>query len=238
MALAFEVFNSSSAAGVSSKTIALNTSGANRIALIFVLLSDAGSGIPVVSSVSDANGLVWAKYSALSVVTETMRMEVWWAYAAAQQTANTVTVTSNVSSLGFGLGVGAISGVPATRFTAPFDADISLPATATNPSATPANASVTFSTHDDQTVGVATWISIGVNTNNTTTPAGWTILVDLNFNGTGAVAHKLRIFAQVYGAQQVSTVADFGSVVHWGLSLTAVGGNLIFPHQQVVSAGW
>lgn len=238
MALAYEVFNSSSAASVSSSTIALNTSGVNRIALIFVLLSDVGSGIPQVTSVSDANGLTWAKYTDFTVISETIRMEVWWAYAAAQQTANTVTVTSNVSSRGFGLGVGAISGVPATRFTTPFDADPSLPSTASNPSGTPANASVTFSTHDAQTVGLATWISIGVNTNNTTTPSGWTILIDLNFNGTGSVAHKLRVFAQVYSAQQVNTVADFGSVVHWGLSLDAVGGNFIFPHQQAISAGW
>lgn len=238
MSLGFETFNSSSANNTTTNTVALNTSGVNRIALIFACVSDIGSGIPHVTGISDANGLTWAKYSALDVTTDGFRIELWWAYAAAQQTANTVTVTTNVNARGLGLGVGAISGVPATRFATPFDADVSLPATATNPSGTPANASVTFSTHDNQTVGIAMWGANQTNTNNNTTPAGWTGVLDLDFNGTGSVAQKLRVWAQVYNAQQVGTVADFGSTVHWGLSLAAIGGNLIFPHQQAISVGW
>lgn len=244
MALGMEVFNSSSVADASSSTINATTMGTNRIILVFVHTVSKDGGVrPTVTSVSDANGLTWAKYtnydfSSADPTNINQHMEVWWAYAAAQQTSNTITVSVSTAARGIGLGVGAISGVPAARYTAPFDADPSMPAKSQNPSETPADPTATFSTHDSHTVGLAVWGSARHNVNSPTTPSGWTSLISLSFNGQGSVAQKLFVYGIVYAAQQVSTTVDLGSVIDWGFIVGAAGGDPIFPHSQVNCPGF
>lgn len=243
MTLAVEVFNSASAAGSTTAAINCNTSGLNRIVLIFICLNSdvLPAARPTVSSVT-ATGLTFAKYTSLNFDTASVdsrcRLEVWWAFAAAQQTANPVTVTVSPSARGIGLGVGAVSNVPPTRWTLPFDADPSLPVTSTNPSDTLADAAHTWSSHDAQVVGFTVWGSATQNTNGTSTPAGYTLQIDLNFNGTSFIAQKLRVYAEVFNAQQVSTITDLGTCKDWGLISFAVGGNFIFPQGKALSVGW
>lgn len=244
MALGAEVFNSSSVAGATASTINLNTSGVDRIALIFAhVVSQNASARPTIVSVADANGHTWTKYTSLDFDSDNptdvkQRLEIWWAYCATAQVADTVTVTASANCRGIGLAVGAISGVPATRFTGPFDADPTLPATATNPSATPAAASVTFSTHDAHTVGIIAWAAAITNANVPDTPSGWTNQISLAFNGTGTVNQKLYIYTQVFSAQQVSIAPSLGSKVEWGMMAFGAGGDPIFPHAYANCAGF
>lgn len=240
MALGMEVFNSASQASVGTLDINLNTSGPNRIALIFV--ETDGATRRTVSSVTDTNSLTWAKYKSLDFDSEDpsghkQRLEIWWAFAAVAQVANPVTVTLSGSANGIGLAVGAISGVPATRWAAPFDADPSLPVTATNPSATPADATVTFSTHDTEDAALLVWGAVITN-QASAAPAGYSALIELAFNGASAVKQKLSVYGKVYNAQQTSISPSLGSLENWGLIAAAVGGTPIFPHGQAVSAGF
>lgn len=244
MALGAEVFNSSSVAGATANTINLNTSGVDRIALIFVhLVSQNASARPTVVSVADANGHTWAKYTHLDYDSDNptdvkQRTEIWWSYCATAQVADTVTVTASANCRGIGLGVGAISGVPATRYTSPFDADPSLPATNTNPSASGAAASLSLSTHDSQTVGIIIWNAAITNANTPADPATWTPQIGFSFNGTGTVAQKMWVYTQVFNAQQTSLAVTLGSLKEFGMIGFAVGGTPIFPHQFVNCAGF
>lgn len=245
MTVALEVFNDSSVAGASSHTINLNTSGVNRIAVLFVSLcsQDSPAARPTVTGVSDANGLTWALYTSYNFDSSDptnikQRVEVWWAYAAAQQTANTVTVTVSPQSRGIGLGIGAVSGVPATRYTAPWDADPSLPVKASNPSAGSADTTQTFSTHDSNTAMFAIFGAAITTANDPDIPSGWTQYIDLSFLGTGTVRQKLYVMGKVFSSQQTNTTVDMGDKVEWGVIVAGVGGTPIFPHTHFPVAGF
>lgn len=238
MSQAFEVFNQAQAGDASSGTISLSTMGTSRIVLLFVH-TDAATR-RTVSSVSDTNGLTWALYKAYNFDSEDptnhkQRLEVWWAYAAAQQTANTVTVTLSGSSAGPSLVIGAVTGVDPSRFTSPFDADASLPATQSNPSGTSTDATLTFSTHDSHDAVLSVFAS-NITNIPPTTPAGYTALATLNY--ANSVRMILFVYGKVYTAQQVNTVVNMGSTKDWGIEIFAIGGDILFPHGQAAIAGF
>lgn len=241
MALGFEVFVQSFPAGDgTSNTISLSTSGTNRIALLFVNNVSVTTR-RTVTSVTDANGLTWHLYQGLNYNTEDAtifgRLEIWWAYCAAQQSANTVTVTISGTAHGPNLGIGSVSGVPPTRFTNPFDVDPSLPGTATNPSATAAAASFTFSTHDSADVSFAVLAGAVTTSASATAPTGYTQLVAIN-NLVSFSRVTLYVFAKVLSAQQVGTFITMGNSVDNGTMTFAVGGDLVYPHMIASTPGF
>lgn len=240
MAQTFETFSQTAGTGgISSATVALNTSGINRILVLFVH-TDAATRRSV-TSVSGGSGLTWALYTAKDWDSEDttnhkQRLEIWWAYAAAQQTSQTITVNLSGNSNGPDLAVGAITGVDPSRYTGPFDADPSEPAFASNPSSTFADAIVTFSTHDTHTAQICVYASDITTSNTPSTPSGYTQLVNLNHaDPTRMITF---VYGKIYSAQQVNTSVDMGNTSDWGVLAFAIGGDTIFPHSQVNCAGF
>lgn len=113
MALAVE--NSATDA---SASVNYSTSGANRIVCLF---AKYGGPSEAPTGVSDTGGLTWVKRKSVNVAT--IGVDLWYAVAAAQQTAKTITVTgtsSNQRSTVF-----SISGA---NINVPFDDNATLPA--------------------------------------------------------------------------------------------------------------
>lgn len=248
MSMGTEVWNVNSGPAdtdISSLTIPLSTSGTNRIAVLIVKTNNTSTH-RAVSSVTSGGGLTWALYTAYdfnSSGTSQQRIEVWWAYCAAQQTANTVTVTLAGSSGGIALAIGAVSGLPASRYTNPFDADPTLPGKTSNPSTSSADASQTFSTAADQQVVIAIWGSAITNIGNGTdsvsmSSQGFAQQGTVSTDGTAIISSKLEVYTKVNAVQQVSVTVNMGSTKNWGMVLVAVGGNIIFPHAYVNCGGF
>src|ERR1035437_6820012 len=114
--------------GASSATIPVTSGGTDRIVVVHICTERNATPRRTVTSVTAA-GLTFAKRKDLDVgdIYGTS-VEVWWAYAAAQQTALTITVTMSgvINS-----GTHAIFGVSGcTNFTDPWTANSSVPKTA------------------------------------------------------------------------------------------------------------
>lgn len=242
MSLATETWVSVSGASVSSKAIALNNMGTNRIVVLAIhTVSDDSAAAKSVTGVADSNGLTWTRYTsfvfASSSTSVFQRLEIWWAYAAAQQTSNTVTVTLSGTAWGVNLGIGNISGVATGRFALPWDTDGSLPATNSNPSSTPADGTYTFSTHDSHDVGYAVFASV-ISGDSPGAPSGWTKVIDETVSNGGVGFMQLQVYIQIFASQQIGTVVDFGSQRNFGFIGAAAGGDQIFPFQQCASVGF
>lgn len=242
MSLATETWVSVSGASVSSKTIALNNMGTNRIVVLAIhTVSDDSAAAKSVSSVTDSNGLTWHKYTtfafASSNVAVFQRIEIWWTFAAAQQSSNTVTVTLSGTAWGVNVGIGNISGVASGRFALPWDTDASIPATNSNPSAVGADGQYTFSTHDAHDVGFAV-VGSAISGDNPGAPTGWTKVIDEGISNGGIAFMFMEVYIQIFSTQQISTVVDFGSFRNFGFIGSALGGDQIFPHQQVTCVGF
>lgn len=243
MALAIEAFASQDHVGnLSSATVALNTLGTNRVVLLLVHTDGHSSVRRSVTGVSDTNGLTWALYTTQdwdsSDATHKQRMEVWWAFAAAQQTANTVTVTLSGASNGPDLVTGSIAGVDPSRFALPFDADVSLPQKINNPTSTQSSSSTTFSTHDAHTAVFNFYCAnLSVANQPSGTPAGWTSLASLTTSGTERLI--TYVYGRVFSAQQVNTVVSPGALLaDFGVIDFAIGGDTINPRSFGNCAGF
>lgn len=241
MSLGTETWVGASATSTSSPSIALNNMGANRIVVLAIhTVNNDSAAAASVSSVTSP-GLTWAKYTsyafASSDATVFQRIEIWWAYAAVQQSSQTISVTLSRAAWGVNLGVGNISGVSSGRYSNPWDADPSLPAVNSNPSATGSVGQYNFSTHDSQDVGYVAWGS-AISGDSPAAPAGWTKAIDITISNGGIAFMELQVYFQIFSAQQVNTNVNFGSQRNFGFIGAAVGGNQIFPYQQAICVGF
>lgn len=238
MAQTFEVFNQDNGPdGVSSYSINCSTSGTDRIVVLFIH-TDAATRRSV-TGVSGAS-LTWAKYShydfdSSDPTNHKQRLEVWWAHAPTQLTSQSITATLDGNSNGPILAIGAIAGCPAARLSNPWDADPSLPFNASNPSGTPADAEVTFSTHDSHNANLFVFCC-NINNVPPSTPAGWTVLHNLSYGGS--VRMILFTFGKITSAQQSGTTASGGSCVQYGIQAMSLGGDPIHPHSQASCVGF
>lgn len=200
-----------------SATINITTSGTNRIIILHATLE--GGTARTVSGVS-ASGLTFNKRSAVAAGdVYNVDVEVWWAYAAAQQTGTTITVNFSGTVDCATLGTFAVSGVK--NFNNPWSNDATLPVT--NSTAAPSTTiDVTGVTATEINVlvlgfyGASTNYTIGYGTGYTT------IYFHYNNNGT----HYSDIFAeyQLFTTAQTNITVDTtgGPQSRWGMIADAI----------------
>lgn len=126
--------------GATSGTINITTSGTDRI--IILVVASEKTGTVQSTNLPTASGLTFALRKTLPFTDSgggDQVLSVYWAYAAAQQTAKTITINLGATPDDVSVGVFAVSGV--TNFTNPWDTNSSLPATATGNSGPPATVS-------------------------------------------------------------------------------------------------
>lgn len=233
MTLAVEGNNGSNQSTVSSGTVTITTSGADRI---IVLMSHMeGNTRPTITAVSDVAGLTWHKRvaiqydSSLSAPLCLQNLEVWWAYAHATLTADTVSVTFSTTVDDATLVVFGVSGVDSSRFSAPWDSNAAVPATASNPTATNTNAQTTYSTTSIASLGLAVWAEgVANNGNAATAPSGWTSL-RTQINTGATYLSKQSSFFIVNAAAQTGVTVNMGSTHGWGIVVDAISGDVLPP---------
>lgn len=132
--------------GTSSGTISMTTALTNDIIVLLVHCENTGS-TQTVSSVT-SSGLTWALRKRISFNNTNdslqQNMEVWWAYSSAALTSSVITVTLSGTTDRAALMAFGVNGC--NSFAAPFDTNASLPASATNPTASVVTPQATIST--------------------------------------------------------------------------------------------
>jgi hypothetical protein len=106
-----------------------SNSGTNRVIVMQICMAVAGATPPTVSSIT-GGGLTWNKRKAFTLVeaSDSDALEVWWAFAASQITAQQFTVNFTGTPRTQSMQVFSVSG--AFDPTNPWDPDASLPSTA------------------------------------------------------------------------------------------------------------
>jgi hypothetical protein len=121
MTLALEGGNSAHDSGKTSKAITVSTSGTDRI-IVVCAGNEGNASLRQISSVA-ATGLTFAlrakQTQAAGTPTFGNEAEIWWAYAASQQTNTSITVTWDGATDDLGVGVFAVSGCQ--NFVNPWD---------------------------------------------------------------------------------------------------------------------
>lgn len=205
---------------VASGTIAYTTSAVDEIIVLFVNSQPNSSVAPVpVSSVTDTNGLTWTKRKALSYLNTAPNtyddLEIWWAHA---PTATSGTITVNMTGTIDGLAMiyAAISGC--TNFSNPWNSNVSLPATTTNPggAATP---SLSVNTTGDAYV-FGMWG--GPHNNGQIAGTGFTMLEGALFNNPTLWVNDYVEGAYFSTSQTGLAVAMGNSVDSWGFIVDAL----------------
>jgi hypothetical protein len=208
-----------------STTLTISTTGTNRIILVFVA-TETITTARTVSSVS-ASGLTFAKRSGLGYTSNTGgylgNMECWWAYAAAQQTNLVITVTISGACDSGCAAACAIAGV--TNTTAPWDPNVSLPATNVNNTTTANTSSATgITTRFDNTIDLFLWSS-GVNPPQSLgVPTGHSNIHSIT-NISGVVHDSQLITEQRVNSAVLSAVtiqASSGTQKNWGVIVDAL----------------
>ena len=122
-----------------SGTISLTTAGTDELVILLIAAEattpgGGGPPAPTITGVSGGSGLTWARRATYSQ-TDTAGtqicnriQEIWWAWASAQQTSQTITVTtSTINTDVTDLDIFAVTGVPLGNAGGPFDTNVSLP---------------------------------------------------------------------------------------------------------------
>src|SRR5665213_2532552 len=183
-----------------SGSVAVTTNGADRI-IILVLGNEAA--LSQTFNAPTASGLTFQKRSGQTWVSQPgtfmADQEVWWAYASAQLTAESIAVTTTGIIDNCSIGVFAVSGVDPSRFGNPWDTNGSLPAYASNPTNTN-NVPVVSGISTDESNCLL--LFLGNSTNGT------------GINGSGAQSGFTRIdsFTESAGTWWSSQANDSGNV--------------------------
>lgn len=191
MTIGLDTVNSSAytGSGQSSNTAVINTTGTNRVVLAYVSAS-ATSGTPTISSVS-GGGLTWAKRSGQTFAgngTHNAAMEIWWAWAAAQLSAEVITVTGGGAYDHLEISCLCYSGIPSSLSANPWDTNGSLPAlfkyeSNTNQSSHTTGNCPAISTDNASTCVIGMFFTNASPTNRADTPAGYTETVSKRNSG-------------------------------------------------------
>jgi hypothetical protein len=113
----------------------ISTSGPNRV--LVACIANTSAPVAQVSTITDTAGLTWTREAIIENTDPTTAiqvLELWWAPAPAQVTDDQLTVTLTTSTTTFSITICAVAGCP--TIDAPWDSNVSLPATADNPSDT------------------------------------------------------------------------------------------------------
>lgn len=203
MALAVEGAASTMFSGAGPATVNITTSGTDRIIVVAVGHEEASAQ----TSVPTATGLTFAlrkRYTETDNGGRFNVMETFWAYAAAQQTAKTITVTMSGAIDDAVIGVFAVSGVG--NFVTPWDSNAALPATADTFSAnTPPPVSGVSTTSAPTLMfgffgardGCATTVNTG---------AGWTSILNV-VNGGGSLEEIYAVASIPFATAQSGITA-------------------------------
>ena len=208
--------------GASSATIPVTTGGTDRIIIAHISTERNGSPRRTVTSVA-ASGLAFAKREDLDVGDGYgTSVEVWWAYAAAQQTALTITTTMSGGIDSGTLAVLAVSGVQ--NFTNPWTANSSVPKTAVDTGASsPVQVTGVSTTEPNCIVFGFYGGETGSTPNAETTPTAFTqAYARQNWGGS----RHSSIWAEYYifsSAQASITVGSASSTLsNWGMIADAI----------------
>ena len=111
-------------------TVTYSTTLANDV--VCLLVEAGGSGTVAVTSVTSTSGLTWTKRKAVAFNGTAWSFELWYAVSAAVRTNDVISVAASGTNPGYRLTVWAVNGA---NQTTPFDANASLPASATGTTA-------------------------------------------------------------------------------------------------------
>jgi hypothetical protein len=202
-------------------TIDITTSGTDRI-IVIQISSEMDDTPQSVASVT-ASGLTFAlrkqfQSSFSSSPTHDTVIEIWWAYAAAQQTGTTITVTLNVTTDNASLIVFGVVG--ATDFSAPWDVNGSLPATNSGASSIPSCTGISTTSTDSIIFGFyATYLN-----GMPSAGSGYTQIVTAENTGGTNYSYSMAQYQSVGAAQSGITVAAGTSEIGWGWVVDAISG--------------
>jgi hypothetical protein len=165
-----------------SGTLAYTTSVSNEIIVLFINSEPNAPVAPVrVSTVADTNGLVWNKRTSFDVLVNAAvntynSQEIWWAHAPAA-VSGTITVTMASMIDGLAMIYASVSGC--TNFKNPWNANVSLPDTTSNPVNSAVSPTLSVNTSGDAYV----FGFFGTPVNSTETAgSGFTMIQGANFN--------------------------------------------------------
>jgi hypothetical protein len=200
-ALAFESPNQSIFSSTSSGSINVTTLGPNRI-IVLTVMSELNGTVPTVSSVT-ASGLTFALRNRYTdnAAGAGNNIEVWWAYSSAQVTALPISVTLSSATDDSCLGVFAVRGV--TNYAAPWDTNISVPATQKGQGTT---VSIPVSSTASSGLLLGFW---GNNYSTTGTSGSGFTQVLTSHNGGGSRWANLVIEVEAFSTVQSGTPVTF-----------------------------
>lgn len=228
--MAVSIASSNSAlTGGSSGTVAYTTTAAHQIIVLIIHSENNSAVAPVaVSTVTDTNGLTWAKRTSQSFLSPSSpntydTTEIWWAHAPAA-VSGTITVT--MASAIDGGGVMALSMAGVLNTAAPWDTNGSLPAKVTNATASAVAPSATISTSSTASFVFGIWGSPTSNAQQEVAPFGSTSMGAVNNNGGVNFSHMFvegAAFATVQSSRVVSL--NFAND-RWGFIVDAISGDV------------
>lgn len=201
-------------------TLDVTTSGTDRILVLCIAYeqeTSAASEISV-SGVSSTSGYVWTlrkKYEVTLTFGETV-LEIWWAYAPAQLTAEAVSFTlakaGSQAVDGANASIRAVSGV--TNFTNPWDSHSSLPATndniiGTDGTALPHIAGISTNSANCVVFAFTTTDGPGSDPSGLTADTGWT-LTDNLYNPNPREYNYNIVQEKIFSSNLSSATVTFG----------------------------
>jgi hypothetical protein len=195
--------------------------------LVLALHFELNGSAPVVTSLTDTEGLTWTRRSFLSSFSIGIgafnRTEVWWAHAPSGVVADTITVITDID-----VDAGTISAFGLTGFagdpSAPFDDNVSLPKKVQNTGESAIAASAVISTHHDDGLIVGVWTSCEGSIANADTPHGFSQLFKLdNENDDGDNFSEMSVQSKFISAKQTNlTVSFLGALPHWDMIVDVI----------------
>jgi hypothetical protein len=211
-------------------TIALTTTKPNdiiflHIATLTFAANHTDPPAPVIAILDDAS-LSWARrgtrqtYTVADEVFKTASVDEFWAYSAAPLTADNITWTYGAGTLSFSLGVAV--GIPGVNSTlAPFDANISLPATAmdtTTPGFSQPQVSISTSNAADLLISSCTSQAISGLCSTVASP-GWTYIDGPGFTAVSGDLQTVLYYKRVTSLQAAATENIDGATTHNWLAI-------------------
>lgn len=201
---------SGSFTSTNTATVALTTTGTNDI--INVNMITTGVTLTV-TGISDTAGLTWVKRKALAVgaTTNIINSEFWYAKSTGALTADTITVTMNITSTaGWRLDSWGINGA---NFTTPFDTNASFPAFNTASSAGTSLAVTGLTTNQTNDVLVSS-LRTQAAMGTLTRPSGFTQIINTTSTDnaynvlSGTLSSATETFSWVNSVNTATLIVD------------------------------
>jgi hypothetical protein len=193
-----------------SLSVTLSTALAKDIIVVVVDFGWASGGAAAsVSSITDGAALTWTKRKYVAAGSQNV-MEIWWAYSSGILSADSITVNYNNPSNA--VVTVLVFGVNGADTSAPWDTNVSLPASVTTGTNTPSVSGVSTTAGNTMLLGIYGSNSVGV----APTAAGSTFtIIDDSFQafsgqGSGAAA-EYKVVSASQSSVSVAFAATSGS---------------------------